>query len=344
MISNDMEIVANRLSFTRLYPSRYSLRSSESASFCKGWQDNLHMSIELESKYAVVSLTISGVVHTLFESDESENVYESADYLVDMSEWNTNSGMAIITSKLFEISYFFEARQKCLSRIELWANEKWIVLNVKCNNGRVSTIESDDGSISIRFSYSQSGCLTAINKFMKDDGGRTESVLYEYDNQKRLISAVGPHFAHKMTYDWSNNLRSLNEQGRFEYSLSYLGEQGVVLKSLDKLDLERSQLVLSYEFKLHDNGFIEISDQISGNVIRKLFDFDGRLIFTSQNDARPIKVISNLVSSDSAILEGGQVITRIEIYSFHLCKFILLICLSLRCIKVKYTTLSLKAC
>lgn len=312
MVSNDMSIIPNRLFLTRTYPSRFSLRSSEATPYCFGWQDNLHMALEYEEKYQVVSLRVSGVVETLYGSETDPNLFESERYQVDMSEWSSN-GVAIVFSKAYEISYAYDSKQGCVKLIEMFEpNGRSVYLNVECSGGKIRKIESSDQKISIRFSYSQSGCLTSVSKYLRDDGGRAETVLYDYDNQKRLVSATGPDFVQKIMYDSFGNVRSVVEQDAYEYTLKYADERGIVLRSIERFEVVSNRITLDYGFTNHDDGFIDIEDRIKNRVIRKLFDLEGRLVLARQDDVRTIKLQSDSLSSKSAVLENGQVLIIIN--------------------------------
>lgn len=272
------------------------------------------MTVSYEQKFNAVTLTHSGETYTLYELDDEYALFDSDEYLVDMSDWR-DTGLAVITAKPYEITYVYDSKQRCVRLIEMsdhWSEggARSVVLDVKCQSGRIAEIVSSDESMSMRFAYSQSGCLTAVNKYSRDNGGVVQTVLYTYDTRNRLVSASGADFAHTLAYDSFGNLLSVSdyEFGRFEYSYGYADERGVVFRRVRKLDLVTDQVIVDTEFRLHDDGFVEIQDRTaSDSVIRKLFDLDGRLIFSSENDARFVSAESSLVSSRSAILENGQV-------------------------------------
>jgi hypothetical protein len=317
LTANDLSIWPDRLSFIRTYPSRYSLRTNENSksAFCHGWQDNLHMSFQIDKTFNVAILTISGVEHILYESDEQQGVYNSAEYQIDV---NTNN-VAVIVSKAYEITYYFGLSEKCLRKIEMSSNleraetNNRVTLNIKCNplNSKITEIESADNSMSIRFAYSQSNCLTAISKYVRDEGGNVETILYTYDNQKRLLSAVGPRFSQSMSYyqssSSSNNLREMIEENKFSYSFEYENENGLLLSKIRRFDFVSSQNVIDLGYSFEDNGIMRIEDRIQKVVTKRFFDLNGRLVYEDQNGLRSIKIKSNVESPESSILQNGQV-------------------------------------
>lgn len=308
---NDISIVPDRLSLVRTYPSRYSLRSSESTNgaFCLGWQDNLHISASIDTLFGVLRLTISGVEKILYESDDEEGFYDSSEYEATTSNLASN-GLIEITSKLYEITYFYNVKEACLRRIEMSASDgSPVVLHVTCNsrNKRISEITSNDESISVRFSYSQSNCLTSVNKYLKDDGGRVELVVYTYDSQKRLVSATGPGFTHAMSYDTFNNLKEITETDRLTYSFRFSAENGVQLVNMMRFDETSKTLVLDYSFNRRDDGFLVIRDNIRNVLTTKLYDLIGRNVYMNQNDVKSVKLTSSAGNTQRGFLENGEV-------------------------------------
>lgn len=309
-MNNDISIVPDRLSLIRSYPSQFTLRSTESKSvFCLGWQDNLHMSVEIESSLGILILTVSGVEHVLYESSEV-GVYDSSEYQVISNELDSTD-FVLITSKLYEIVYVYHMREKCIRQIELATSDgerRELVLKVTCNrNGQITEIVSEDNSISLRFSYSQSNCLTAVNKYTRDDGGRIELVVYAYDNKKRLLSAVGTGFKQSMSYDLFNNLNEINEENMFTYYFQYDSENGIHLRRMSLFDESLKMSTLDNVFEYVEDGFTYVYDHIKGIHTRILYDLNGRLIYTNQNDFN-VKLTGNIESQKSTILQNEEVI------------------------------------
>lgn len=306
--NHDINIVPDRLDFVRVYPSRYTLRTSESkkSAFCLGWQDNLHMSVEIDSTLGITTLTVSGSERHLYQLNENENIYESSEYDLSTDQLDS-TGLVIITSKLYKIVYFYHMQDQCLRRIELdMDSNDVLVLKVNCRKGKISDIATETNSVLIRFFYSQSNCLTGINKFMRDEGGRTELITYAYDSQKRLVFSTGSGFKQSMSYGSNNNLIKLNEEKKFTYSFEYDNENHIGLKKMSLYDELMGQYMANYEFEIRDDGFTTIYDSVRGARTEMFYDLNGRLVYMNQNDLA-IKQTSNMDSENSEILQNGEV-------------------------------------
>jgi hypothetical protein len=302
----DFSIVKDRLNFVRSYSARYSLRTLKYRSFCTGWTDNLHIELVVDKVADIVRLLIANDEYVLSKSSENEYLYVSNEYQVDFGDNRTSNFKALVYSSVFDILYEIDLKLNCPKRIVI---SQEIVLDLTCDSsGRIREISQAESN-KIRFSYSASGCLSTVTKQSNDEGGRTETIVYNYDVYNRLVSASSSTgYSQSITYDTHGNINEIKgDTIRMKYEFNLESNGGLLLSRLQSWNVKNGLALIDCKYVFDDSGWVEMVDQLINSTVRILFDTNGRAIHVNENDIFAGKIGSDKASSRSLVMSNGEI-------------------------------------